>query len=93
MRVSREQAEELFEGMKNVLGVMDCLHATDSICPDIHNHDYYDDVEISITSHRGEGSFTLKMGSGELSGLHEVLSGIENSLRVKLSRDCGVEVG
>lgn len=92
MKVSREKVEELFEGLKNIVGVMDCMHATDHYGIDKDEEGYYDDVEISISSYTGEGVFTLKVESGELSGLHEVLSGIEYSLRSKLERDCGVEV-
>lgn len=92
MKISREKAEELFEGLKNIVGVMDCMHATDHYGIDKEAEGYYDDVEISVSSYTGEGVFTLKIGSGELSGLHEIFSGIEHSLRSKLECDCGVEV-
>ncbi len=92
MRISREKAEELFEGLKNIVGVMDCIHTTDHIGIDKEEEGYYDDVEISISSYTGEGAFTLKVGSGELSGLHEILCGIELSLRSKLDRDLEVEI-
>lgn len=92
MRISREKAEDLLEELKNIVGVMDCMHATDHRGIDKEAEGYYDDVEISVSSYTGEGVFTLKIGSGELIGLYEILSGIELSLRSKLDRDLEIEI-
>lgn len=92
MRVSREKAEELLEELKNVVSVMDCIHATDSEIVDDTSDDYYSDVEISVSSCAGDGMFILKMGSPELKIFREALIEAEAALKYNLEKSCGVDI-
>lgn len=93
MRIEKENVEKVFEALKNIVGVSDCL---DAIVPDgqlsLGDDDFYEDVEIEISSCQGEGSFCVTLHSNEISLLSEALFGISSSLKYKLNTDLGVSI-
>lgn len=93
MKISSDRLEEVFEAIRDIVGARDCLRAmkpSEDLLED--GEDYHEEVEITISSPDGGGSFSIPIPGKEVAVLYEAIFEIECSMRYNLVRSAGIDI-